>query len=267
MLQAHRAPRMLGAACILAMLAACTPASRMVREPLADDGLAVGTRSPDDSHVVLAVERVVVRNGPGAWVKDAAWDEYLVKLEAYGDAPVRVLEVSLESEHLPEAAHPTAQLDALEKGTSAQVRVLQTAGVAVALGYGAGALAFAGAAGGASQVGVLAAASAAVILMPVAAIAGGVYMHKKHKRQKADRVLMQDEIGRRALAVPLEIAPESVREGSWFFPITPAPTRLQVRYEQGGEEHQLAIELPQLAQLHMKAPAKPGEPAKPQHHR
>jgi hypothetical protein len=242
-----------------ALLAACTPASRMVREPALQDGVAVG-QTGSEAGLDVEVERVVAPNGPGAWVRGAAWDEYVVKLSARGEAPVHVLEVSLASEHLPDAAHPTADLEALEKRTSAQVHVLQTAGVTVALGYGAGAVAFASTAGGATQVGLIAGATAAAVMIPVAAIAGGVYMHKRHNRQKADRVLMQDEIARRALPMPLELEPGSAREGSWFFPITPAPTRLELRYEQDGAEQRLAIELPQLAELHLEAPAKPAEP-------
>jgi hypothetical protein len=233
----------------------------MVREPEITQRAELDAKGAIDADLGLTLETVVVRNGAGSWVRDAAWDEYVVKIENRTGEALRVLDVSLPSAHLEAAPHSTTQLEALEKGTSAQVHFLQTAGVAVALGYGAGAIAFAGAAG-AGSLGVIAAASAAVIMMPVAAIAGGVYMHKKHKQQKADRVSMQGEITRRSLPMPLELAPGAVREGSWFFPITPAPTRLEVRYEQGGAEHQSTLELPQLAELHIEAKVK-AEPYKP----
>ena len=250
--------RLLGVTCGLALVAACTPASRMVREPQADGGLVLETRSSGDAEAALTVARVVVRNGAGSWVRDASWDEYVVALENAGEGPVQVVDVSLASEHL-EAVHPNADLAALERQTSAQLRVLQTAGVAVVAGYAAGALAFASVAGGGSQVGVIAAASAAVVMIPVAAVAGGIYMHKKHKRQRLDRELMQAEIARRALPLPVEIAAGSTREGSWFFPITPAPKQLLVRFQQGGAEREIRVDLPELSQLHIKPQAAPAK--------
>jgi len=255
----QRRLRLLGVACGLAVLTACTPASRMVREPQADGGLALDARSPGGAELALAIERVVVRNAAGSWVRDASWDEYVVALENRGELAVELVDVALASAHLA-AAHPSADLDLLERETSAQLRVLKSAGVAVAAGYAAGALAFASMAGGTSQVGLIAGATAAAVMIPVAAVAGGIYMHKRHKRQRLDRELMRAEIARRALPVPVEIAPGSAREGSWFFPITPAPRQLLVRYREGGAEREILVDLPELSELHIKPAAAPAKP-------
>src|SRR6187397_49237 len=109
MKKARRWAGLLGVACGLALVAACMPASRMVREPQPDGGLALDARS-SDGEGALTVARVLVRNGPGSWVRDASWDEYVVTLANAGEVPVQVVDVSLASEHLA-PVHPNADLD------------------------------------------------------------------------------------------------------------------------------------------------------------
>jgi len=240
---------------LLAMLlglAACAPQSRLLRAPVVGEGIMLDARASADSGARLVVTAAIVRNGPEAWVRDAQWDEYRVQVANDGPAPLRLTGFALASERLS-PAEPTRDLDQLERGSSRALRAAQTAGLVVSVGYVAGSLAFVGAGG--SQVALLAASSAAVIVMPVTMIAGGIYMHRKHRREREDRRLIQAEIDRRAPTLPLPLAPGEERSFSLFFPITPAPRALQLIHDAGGQAQTLVLELPALKDLHLR-PAK-----------
>jgi hypothetical protein len=248
-----------GALIYIASLAGCAPPSRVLREPTVGDGVEVSAQAADASALGIRVDRVIVQGGPGMWVKGANWDEYVVSVENTSDAPVRVVGLSLESEHLPAVA-PSGDLALLEKQTNAQMRMLRSIGVTVGVGYVAGAVAFASAAGGGAEVGVIAGASAAAVLMPVALVATGVFIHHKHNRERMDRELIKAEITKRSIALPGELAAGETRSGSLFFPITPAPSRLVLRYATDSGEREVGVELTAIRGLHLKPPK--GAPAK-----
>ena len=60
-----------------------------------------------DSQLAARLDWVSVRNGPGAWAKNADWDEYLIRVRNLGDAPVRITSVvvvdCLDTRHFPAA--------------------------------------------------------------------------------------------------------------------------------------------------------------------
>src|SRR5205085_11484439 len=47
-----------------------------------------------DERVRVSIDSVLIRNAPGAWVRDADWDEYRIVIETAG-RPVEVNEVVL----------------------------------------------------------------------------------------------------------------------------------------------------------------------------
>jgi hypothetical protein len=99
-------------------------------------------------------------------------------------------------------------------------------------------------------------------MIPVAIVTGGVIIHEKHKREREDRELIQQEIDRRAMPVPTDLAAGAERHGSWFFPITPAPERLLVHYLADAEERTLVVDLSAISTLHIKPAAAPREQRK-----
>jgi len=60
----------------------------------------------------------------------------------------------------------------------------------------------------------------------VGLVTGGVYVHKKHKRERLDRALIDEQLVQRSFALPYELAAAADVSKSTFFPITPAPTQL-----------------------------------------
>jgi hypothetical protein len=94
------------------------------------------------------------------------------------------------------------------------------------------------------------------VAIPVGLIGGTVYVINRHRRDKKDRLLIDQQLKDRGYAVPLQIAAQTQMTKSAFFPITPAPTRLVLNYSTHGEVQAISLELPELAGLHLKAPRK-----------
>jgi hypothetical protein len=108
-------------------------------------------------------------------------------------------------------------------------------------------------------VGLIAASSVAVVMIPVAAVAGGIYMHKKHKRQRLDRELMQAEITRRALPLPSRsrLARRVKEAGSSRS--RPRRSNCWCDSSRAGRSGRYGIDLPELSQLHIKPKAAPAK--------
>jgi len=89
-------------------------------------------------------------------------------------------------------------------------------------------------------------------ILPVGLVTGGVYVHKKHKRERLDHALIDEQLVQRSFALPYELAAAADVSKSTFFPITPAPTQLLIGYAMAGESHDQTLALPSLAGLHLK---------------
>jgi hypothetical protein len=98
-----------------------------------------------------------------------------------------------------------------------------------------------------------AAVAGVFVLLPVALVGSTVYVVKRHHRDRDDKVLIEHEFIERGYSVPVELPPGVASKKSAFFPVTPAPTRLVLEYTADGESRQLALDLPALAGLHLKA--------------
>jgi hypothetical protein len=257
----HRLPLIPHAVMLVSLLAsvgltACSPQSRLLHEPLPAQDAIIGSAdtAPDGLHVEL--HQVIVRNGAGSWVRDADWDEYVVRLANHSAAPLRIERFELQSARLLGVVECSTSRTQLEKQSSATLRTLKDAGIVA----GAGVVS-AGAAAGATVAVVgtggtiaasAAAAAAAIVLLPVGLVSGGVYVHKKHQRERLDHALIDEQLTQRSFALPYEVAAASAVSKSTFFPITPAPTRLVIGYVIAGEPHDLMLALPSLAGLHLK---------------
>jgi hypothetical protein len=106
-----------------------------------------------------------------------------------------------------------------------------------------------------------AAAAIGIIAIPVGLIGGTSYVISRYRRDKKDKVLIQHMIDERGFAVPLQISAQDQVTKSAFFPITPSPTRLVVTYLLHGDVHEISLDLPGLAGLHLKGTPAPSAPA------
>jgi hypothetical protein len=104
--------------------------------------------------------------------------------------------------------------------------------------------------GGVSNAGAVTAGATGMIGIPLVLLGSGV-------RTMVARHAITAEFDRRALALPLPLAPGETRTGSLFFPVTPGPTRLFLLLKDtAGNGQDLVLDLAPLAGLHLP-PANP----------
>lgn len=229
--------------------------------PVPATPLAVAT----DARLAAALQFVIVRNGPGAWAKNADWDEYLLQVRNTGATPVRIDAVTVTDSTGHDASALAARKpllaasrDTMRRYRDAGLKVdagrgggaLVAAGVgAGVVGYGAAVAAGTGAAlgaGGAAGGGAAAAAGGLILAAPVLV---GVGIARMVNNARVD-----DRVQARATPLPLTLAPGSQAPLDLFFPISPAPQRVVIDYHADGASHRLALDTRQpLSGLHLPA--------------
>src|ERR1700680_2552940 len=76
----------LAAAC--SSLAGCTGPA-LLKEPRPIESSKAVVEGWDE-RILASVGAVILRNGPGAWARDAEWDEYLFRIRALSDEDVEI---------------------------------------------------------------------------------------------------------------------------------------------------------------------------------
>ena len=225
------------------LLAGCAADSRLLRPPLADPKAALGWQAQAADGVKLTLQRVIVRNDPASWVREADWDEYELSVRSDANAPVELRSIELSNQVLGEVKHSVLP-DQLQSQTTKNVQAMKTAGRVVVIGYTGlvtGLFAWA------ASVGYVVAP-----LIPVVLVAGGVSAYRSQSQANAEARVIEYEIDRRGFRLPAQLASGAELRQSAFFPVTPAPERLRLSYTLGGEARELVLPLPALANLHLK---------------
>jgi hypothetical protein len=211
----------------------------------------------------VALNMVIIYQGPGSWKRAAFWDEYVVTISNQGTQPLTIASAAL-ADPVGTSHAPGADPWALEKESKTLERKFRDAGVAfvrnagvgvviVGGGVAAGGGLMAGWAGGtlagAGSVGATAAASAAIgVALPLYYL--GVWAINSD-----NKAAIVTEFNRRRLALPLTLAPGETRIGSLFFPMVPNPRSLGLRWSSGTSGGELLLSLESVHGLHVKAPA------------
>lgn len=220
-----------------------------------------------DSRVTSTLDWVIVRNGPGAWAKNADWDEYLLRIHNFSAEPVLITNITvLDSlEHRVDRRSNRRQL---VKSSEDSARRYRDSGFTVKAGAGAGNLLVAGAAVTAVGVGVAAsavsttaygavwtggvstgtatAATGLLLLGPALAV-GGIFRGVNNSR-------VDDEIQRRRTVLPITVSPGEELPIDVFFPITPGPVQVNLFYVDDEGGHQLMFDTRAvLAGLHLES--------------
>jgi hypothetical protein len=244
------------AACAVAalLLGGCAGKSRLLHPPPADATTVLGWRAEATDGVKLDVRQVIVRNDAASWVREADWDEYALVVRNDSNMPIQLRSVSLANEILDNVDHAIAP-DQLKSETTRNVEAMKTAGRIVVIGS-TGAVA-----------GVLVLASAAgytlmAPILPLALLVGGISAYRNQSRTNAEAMVIEYEIKRRGFQLPAELLPGAELQRSAFFPVTPAPQRLRLRYAVGAEQRELLIALPALSGLHIKPVETAASPAR-----
>ncbi|HMD72972.1 MAG TPA: hypothetical protein VKG05_03850 [Steroidobacteraceae bacterium] len=241
---------------VCALLDGCA-SSRVLKAPLpsAAPDLAWTTTSPDG--LTVEVDQLIVRDSAGSWVRKANWDEYVVAIKNGSAGPVEIQRIDLYSSKLPAPEESSISREQLDARTSGTMRAFKDAGIIAGVGVAAPAAMIIGGVGtsGAlsASTGALALAAAGVILIPIGLIGGTTYVVKRHHRDQQDKVLIDRHLAESGYAVPVSMPPDSQLRKSAFFPITPSPTQLAVRFLANGSSRDVLLDLPGLAGLHLKA--------------
>ena len=220
-----------------------------------------------DSKLAATLDWVIVRNGPGAWAKNADWDEYLLRMRNSSAEPLLITNITV-LDSLENRVDRRSNRRQLVKGSKDNARRYRDSGYTVKAGAGAGELLVAGAAVTAVGVGVAAsavstaaygavwtggvatgtatAATGLLLLGPALAV-GGVVRGVNNRR-------VDDEIQRRRTVLPITVSPGQELPLDVFFPIAPAPVQVNLLYVDDEGEHQLMFDTRAvLAGLHLES--------------
>ena len=253
---------------IRALLCACTLAlaacggTKLVKNAAPPPQPAQPLAGASDDALDARLRWVIVRNGPGAWARNADWDEYLLHVANRSDAPLVVTSVAV-TDSLGHAATPLGQRKALVKASKRVARTYKHAGMKVQAGSGGGAMIAAGV--GATTVGVgIAVAQTTSALMGGAAtggaasavagglILGGPILVGAGIVRAVRNSQVNHRIEARSTDLPLTIAPGEALPLDLFFPLAPSPARVRITYRDATGEHTLDLDTTTaLAGLHL----------------
>lgn len=208
---------------------------------------------------------ITVSEGKGAWVEEAAWDEYFVRVHNTSAVPLEITGVEVEDSRGTVVGAMGTRSE-LIKGSRATAKRYKDAGVKIYTGLGGGTLTALGAGSGAAGVayastlslGFLgggsssAALGTAAGLMVAAPVLGTMGVVRAVRARKVDRQIRQ-----RSTDLPLTLAAGSEATLDLFYPIAPAPNAVTIAYRDGTAENRLQIDTRQpLAGLHLPPTAR-----------
>ena len=251
-----------GAILIGGLVGGCA-SSRLVKNPQPSTQPGVGWAASAPDGISVEVRQLIFRNSGGFWIRDANWDEYVLTIRNDSQDAYEIQSIDLVSDKLPAPVGSTSSRMQLEARSNHNLETLKDAGIIAGVGIvGPSALIVGaiGTSGGLLSAGSGASALAAIgfVAIPIGLIGGTAYVVSRHRRDAADRILVDRRLGARGYDIPLQIAAQAEVTKSAFFPITPAPTHLVLSYSSGGIDHSLSLPLPGLTGLHLKAPRTSG---------
>jgi hypothetical protein len=212
-----------------------------------------------DPAVSATLHTVIVFHGPGSWKRDAYWDEYVVTLTVGGNEPLTIDDAALVDRdgHITTTGRDPWALDAASRRV---LKVARRTGRNLVLGAGVGAAWYGSMAllasgftiwGGVTNSAAVAAGATGFVAIPLVVAGSGV-------RTLVARHAVTKEFNLRRIALPATVPAGGSCTGSFFFPVTPAPAKLLVRYVDGaGLSHKLTVDLAPLARLHLDPSAQP----------
>ena len=194
--------------------AGCAGGGRYIKEPSAAPEIGIFAAS-DDLHVTLNC--LIYANGPGSWLKDAPWHEYVLSIKTPKDKILTIYKFALVDPTGVErmsGAHPVQ----LQKESETLLKIYQKEGISTAVMAGSVATAVL------ANIPLLGAATHLVL--------GGVGHSGRYADVKEGEAI-QTEFKRRQLPFPLSLSEKADVRGSVFFPVIPNPKALVIEYRAG----------------------------------
>ena len=244
-------------------LAGCGGGTKLVKQPAPVPESVQPLAQAADAALSARLDFVVVRNGPGAWAKNADWDEYLLRVQNLGSAPVQIEAVTV----VDSQGHENRPLDdrsALVSASRQATRRYRDAGLKLEAGRGGGSLVAAGVGAGVVAYGAATAAATSAALSGgvagggAAAAAGGLVLAAPVLvgmgiARAVNNSKVDNRIEARATKLPLAVAPGAQVALDVFFPLSPSPRQVVVHYHDGTASQRLVLETTQaLHGLHLK---------------
>lgn len=240
-------------------LSACGGGTRLIKNAPPPPEQATALAVASDATLSAQLQWVIVRDGPGTWARNADWDEYLIAVQNTSAAPIQITGVVL-FDSMDQSNATSASRTALVDASRVNARRYKDSGLKVSAGRGRGLALVAGGAGvttagvglayaslwggagssGAAAAGGLILAGPALVTM---AIVRGV-------RKGA----VTDRIKQRSTVFPLAINAGQSLPLDVFFPLSPAPRRIEIQYTDATGARVLSIDTSKaLDGLHFEA--------------
>ena len=220
----------------------------MLKEPEPLE-LTQSLTAASDDRLTVALDWVIVRDGPGTWAKNADWDEYLISLRNESGDSLRISRIAVVDSLGTRVESGTSRKQLVKESKKASRRY-KDEGLKVHAGMGGAVLVVGGAAAAVGGVGVVAAsgfgmgatlgggaaaaATGLIVAAPVLVVGGiirGVNFHKVNK-----------QIEVRQTQLPIVLQEKEVKSLDIFFPLTPSPRQVEISYTDSLGDHTLIID-------------------------
>jgi len=216
---------------MLVLLVSCSGA-KLIKEPEIIQAHHPLAMSADDA-ITVTLYWVVVRNGPGAWVENADWDEYLISISNQSKSEVQIDSV-IVIDFLGARLASNAKLEKLIKESKMTAKRYKDRDIEMKSGYRPATLystaAVGGAAAGATIAGtsgMMAAGTAMAVLATIVAVpvlvGAGVYRGVVNNE-------ISEEIQKRSTSMPMQIPTSESYSLDLFYPIAPSPKAVEIQY-------------------------------------
>lgn len=215
----------------------------------------------NDETITGSLYWVIVRNGPGKWVENADWDEYLINVSNHSSSEVQInsvvvidsLGVRLSSKNnlkklIRKSKQTAKRYDDMNIEMKSGYRpstLYGTAGVgAAAIGGVAIGTAGSTTSGMLMSTGPALAVLATVVAIPVL-VGAGIYRGHVNKK-------ISEEIENRSTSIPVKISTGESYALDLFFPLAPSPKAVEIHYTSNEIQHCLIIDTTEpLHDLHL----------------
>jgi len=228
------------------------PAERIVvKRPLA---------TASDGVLTAELNWITVRNGPGSWVTDANWDEYILSIRNDSSSTIRIRNVTI-NDSLDNEFSTSARRTTLRKQSKVTLKRYEDLGLEVKPGFSGDALMFAGTVAqtagatatmeilkGSLAIGAIPVAIGAVVVLSPALIIGGTMRNIRHNE-------ISEMIVERHSNLPILLKSEEEQVQHFFFPIAPSPQQVEITYVSDAKARKLVIDTKSaLRGLHLLQP-------------
>lgn len=201
-----------------------------------------------------------MRNGPGAWVENADWDEYLINVSNRSKSEVLINSVTVV-DSLGVRLASNNKLKKLLKESKKTAKRYKDRNIKMKSGYRPSILYSTAAAGGvaagatiAGTSGMMAAGTSMAVLATIVAVpvlvGAGVYRGVVNNE-------ISEEIQKRSTSMAVKILTNESYSLGLFFPLAPSPTTVEIRYTSNDIQRSLILDTTDsLRNLHIPPPTK-----------